>query len=137
MAGAGEPNLPPGATVFPVPAAPLVAARMSRQRRRDTTPELLLRRELHRRGLRFTVDQPLPGIPRRRADLYFSRARIVVFVDGCFWHACPQHATRPENNAEWWAAKLTRNVERDRDTVERLTAQGWTHPTCDAAPGDR
>lgn len=98
---------------------------MSRQRRRDTTPELLLRHELHRRGMRFRVNAPLPGLPRRRADLLLTRARIAVFVDGCFWHGCPEHATRPAANAEWWASKLARNVERDRETDERLRAEGW------------
>lgn len=110
----------------PSAATPLVAARMSRQRRRDTAPELLLRRELHRRGLRFRVDHPIQGLPRRRADVVFTRARIAVFVDGCFWHGCPEHATRPVNNTEWWATKLARNVERDRDTDERLRTVGWT-----------
>ncbi|WP_328698650.1 very short patch repair endonuclease [Cellulomonas citrea] len=107
-------------------ATPAIAARMSRQRRRDTAPEILLRRELHRRGLRFRVDHPLPGMPRRRADLLFSRARVAVFVDGCFWHGCPDHGTRPSSNAAWWSAKLDRNMERDRDTDDRLADAGWT-----------
>jgi len=108
------------------PVARATAQRMSRQRRRDTDPELLLRRELHARGLRYRVDAPLPGMPRRRADVLFTRARIAVFVDGCFWHACPLHRTSPVNNATWWAAKLARNVERDRETNAHLTATGWT-----------
>ncbi|MGY1842049.1 DNA mismatch endonuclease Vsr [Modestobacter sp. SYSU DS0875] len=99
---------------------------MSRQRRRDTAPEVALRRLLHRRGLRFRVDWPLPGIPRRRADIAFTRRRIAVFVDGCFWHACPEHRTAPATNAEWWATKLEKNVRRDRDTDEHLTSLGWT-----------
>ncbi|MDV2477629.1 very short patch repair endonuclease [Rhodococcus zopfii] len=99
---------------------------MSRQRRRDTAPEVALRRELHRRGARFFVDRaPLPGL-RRRADLVFPRRRVAVYVDGCFWHRCPVHATDPKNNAEWWAAKLAGNVSRDRDTDARLAAAGWT-----------
>ena len=105
---------------------PRTSARMSRQRRRDTVPEVALRRELHRRGRRFFVDKaPLPGM-RRRADLVFPRHRVAVYVDGCFWHGCPQHATFPKNNAEWWAAKLAANVQRDRDTDERLQTAGWT-----------
>ncbi|MEX5260972.1 very short patch repair endonuclease [Kocuria sp. CPCC 205263] len=100
--------------------------RMSRQRRRDTAPELILRKELHRRGLRYRVDAKLPGIPRRRADLLFTRRKIAVFVDGCFWHACPLHATSPQNNADWWRAKLEGNVARDRDTDLRLRKLGWT-----------
>ena len=99
---------------------------MSRQRRRDTAPEVALRRELHRRGLRFFVDRaPLAGL-RRRADLVFPRRRLAVYVDGCFWHRCPVHATDPKNNSEWWAAKLAGNVARDRDTDARLAAGGWT-----------
>ncbi|RBY97950.1 very short patch repair endonuclease [Blastococcus sp. TF02-8] len=99
---------------------------MSRQARRDTAPEVALRRELHRRGLRFRVDWPLPGMPRRRADIAFTRSRVAVFVDGCFWHSCPEHRTAPVANKAWWAAKLEANVSRDRDTDQHLTALGWT-----------
>lgn len=105
---------------------PATSARLSAQRRRDTAPEMALRRELHRRGFRYFVDRaPLRGV-RRRADLVFPRRRVAVYVDGCFWHSCPQHATRPKNNADWWADKLAGNVRRDRDTDERLAAAGWT-----------
>ncbi|MBJ8346171.1 very short patch repair endonuclease [Antrihabitans sp. YC2-6] len=104
---------------------PVTSARLSKQRRRDTAPEIALRRELHRRGLRFFVDRaPLPGL-RRRADLVFPRRRVAVYVDGCFWHRCPIHATDPKNNAEWWATKLATNVRRDRDTDARLAEAGW------------
>ncbi|MCU1614233.1 MAG: very short patch repair endonuclease [Frankiales bacterium] len=99
---------------------------MSRQPRRDTAPEVALRRELHRRGLRFRVDWPLPGQPRRRADVAFTRRHVAVFVDGCFWHACPDHRTAPASNADWWAAKLEKNVRRDRDTDQHLDRLGWT-----------
>lgn len=100
--------------------------RMRRQRRRDTEPELALRRELHRRGRRFRVDlAPIAGL-RRRADLVFPRRRVAVYVDGCFWHQCPEHATRPKSNAQWWRDKLDGNVRRDRDTDARLAAAGWT-----------
>ena len=98
---------------------------MQAQGRRDTKPELALRRELHRRGRRFFVDRaPLKGL-RRRADLVFPRRRVAVYVDGCFWHSCPVHGTRPKNNAEWWASKLAGNVVRDRDTDTRLGGAGW------------
>lgn len=100
--------------------------RMSRQRTRDTEPEILLRRELHQRGLRYRVDAPLPGMPRRRADVLFARAKVAVFVDGCFWHGCPEHKTAPANNSRWWALKLARNSERDRETDVYLTSLGWT-----------
>jgi DNA mismatch endonuclease, patch repair protein len=101
------------------------SVRMSRQRRRDTTPEIALRRELHSRGLRYRTDVPLPDMPRRRADIVFSRARVAVFVNGCFWHACPAHGTSPRSNSEWWQSKLDTNLRRDRDTDERLVAAGW------------
>ena len=101
------------------------SSRMSRQRRRDTEPELLLRKELHRRGLRYRVDAKLPDMPRRRADVLFSRRKIAVFVDGCFWHSCPLHATTPQNNGAWWQTKLELNVVRDRDTDRRLNEMGW------------
>ncbi len=111
---------------IPVPPSPGVSARMSRQRTRDTVPEMELRRALHRRGVRFRVDYPLPGMPRRRADIVLTKARVAVFVDGCFWHGCPEHATYPHVNAQWWREKLARNVARDRETDDALFALGWT-----------
>jgi DNA mismatch endonuclease (patch repair protein) len=68
---------------------------------------------------------PLHG-SRRRADLVFTRARVAVFIDGCFWHGCPAHASAPKSNKEWWAQKLGANVRRDRDTDATLEASGWT-----------
>lgn len=99
---------------------------MARQRTRDTDPEVALRRILHSRGLRYRLDRPLPGLPRRRADITFVRQRVAVFVDGCFWHACPEHGTWPKRNDEWWAAKIRRNMERDRETDAHLQECGWT-----------
>lgn len=98
--------------------------RLSRQRQTNTAPELALRRELHRRGLRYRVNYPIP-VPRRRADIVFPRARVAVFVDGCFWHSCPTHGTTPTNNRDWWMQKLANNVARDRHTDASLVAQGW------------
>jgi DNA mismatch endonuclease, patch repair protein len=110
----------------PVPSSPEALRRMQRQRRVDTRPELALRRELHRRGLRYRVDvQVFPGL-RRRADVVFPRQRVAVFVDGCFWHACPEHGTSPKANAAWWRQKLQANVQRDCDTDRRLLEAGWT-----------
>ena len=109
----------------PPASSPEALARMVRQRRRDTRPELAIRRLLHARGLRYRVDAPLPGM-RRRADLVFGSARLAVFVDGCFWHGCPQHGTRPKHNAAWWANKIAINAERDRDTDQHLASDGWT-----------
>lgn len=101
------------------------SGRMARQKRRDTGPEMRLRRILHRKGLRYRVDLPLEGMPRRRADVTFVRDRVVVFVDGCFWHRCPVHATAPANNGKWWERKLLGNVARDRETDARLRKAGW------------
>ncbi|MFI7584031.1 very short patch repair endonuclease [Kocuria sp. M1N1S27] len=116
-----------GVPPFPVGAASseAVTSRMKRQLARDTNPELLLRRHLHRSGLRYRVDAPLPGMPRRRADVLFTRWKVAVFVDGCFWHCCPVHGVAPKANAEWWSTKLGRNVQRDRETDASLRAQGW------------
>lgn len=118
-----------GRTVSPRrPAASDAATRkrMRNQKRRETRPELALRRELWSRGLRYRVDAALPlRGGRRRADLLFTRARVAVFVDGCYWHSCPLHGTAPRANASWWAAKLQTNVWRDRDTDLQLAELGW------------
>lgn len=108
--------------VGPAASSPAVAAFMSRQRRRDTGPELALRRALHALGLRFRVQlRELPGRP----DVALTRARVAVFVDGCFWHRCPEHAIAPKANADWWEQKLSRNVDRDREVDRRLRQLGW------------
>lgn len=80
---------------------------------------------MHALGLRYRIEAPLPGMPRRRADALFLKVRVAVFVDGCFWHSCPQHASAPAANATWWETKLAGNVARDRDTDSRLAEQGW------------
>ena len=99
--------------------------RLRRQRRRDTKPEVALRSALHRRGLRFRIDKkPLPNM-RSRADLLFGPAKVAVFVDGCFWHCCPEHGSLPSNNREWWDAKLASNAERDRRVDRALDDAGW------------
>lgn len=108
--------------VGPAASSPAVATFMSRQRRRDTGPELALRRALHALGLRYRVQ--LTGLPGR-PDVALTRARVAVFVDGCFWHCCPQHGVAPKANAEWWRQKLARNVERDREVDQRLQQLGW------------
>ena len=98
---------------------------MSRQRTTGTAAELALRKELHRRGLRYRIDRaPVKGL-RRKADVVFGPSKVAVMVDGCFWHGCPQHATQPQANEAWWREKLARNVERDRDTDARLQEAGW------------
>ena len=109
----------------PVPSSAAKSAEMSKLGRRDTLPERALRSELHRRGLRFRVDRaPVKGL-RSRADVVFAPARVAVYVDGCFWHSCPEHGTRPKANAEWWEQKLKRNQERDAETDRVLREHGW------------
>src|ERR1700733_5022857 len=104
-----------------LPSSPAVSRRMARTRGRDTAPERALRSLLHERGMRFRVDYPpIPGL-RRRADIVFTRARVAIFVDGCFWHGCPRHATWPTSNHEFWTEKIETNRQRDRDTNRRLT----------------
>jgi DNA mismatch endonuclease (patch repair protein) len=98
---------------------------MQRQRRRDTKPEVAIRRLLHAAGFRFRIDAVLePGL-RTRGDIVWRGRKLVVFVDGCFWHGCPEHATQPKSNAVWWREKLAGNVARDRRTDAELTARGW------------
>lgn len=97
---------------------------MQSNRRSNTTPELAVRRLLHRSGLRYRVDFAPLG-DRRKADIVFTRQRIAIFIDGCFWHGCPQHATHPKSNVEYWLPKLRRNIERDRETDGRLRDAGW------------
>lgn len=99
---------------------------MRRQASKDTGIELAVRRLLHADGLRYRVEYPVPGMARRRIDVAFTRAKVAVLIDGCFWHGCPLHATQPKANAEWWRNKLDRNMARDRETTEHLTALGWT-----------
>jgi DNA mismatch endonuclease (patch repair protein) len=99
---------------------------MRRTRRTGTAPELAVRRALHRRGLRYLVDVAPPGTNRRRrVDVLLRGARIALFVDGCFWHSCPEHGQLPKANREWWRVKLRGVVVRDRDTDAQLTSAGW------------
>lgn len=102
-----------------------LSAKMSTLARRDTAPELALRRELHRRGLRYRTQVKVPGNNRRTIDVAFTRARLAVYVDGCFWHGCPEHHVRPKANAEWWDWKIGNNIRRDRSTDAELDAAGW------------
>lgn len=99
---------------------------MRAQRERDTEIELQIRKRLHALGLRYRLHQRLLADSRREADIVFRRARVVVFVDGCFWHGCPEHATWPKHNASFWQKKINENMTRDRDTDARLAAEGWT-----------
>lgn len=99
---------------------------MRGNRRRDTGPELALRKLLHAQGLRYRVDAPVRTARRLvRPDVVFTRRRLAVFVDGCFWHQCPQHGTRPKDPTGYWLPKLQRNVERDAETTTALQDAGW------------
>jgi DNA mismatch endonuclease (patch repair protein) len=103
-----------------------VRANMQANRGRDTGPELALRSLLHATGLRYRVNaRPVPEI-RRRADVVFPRDRVAVFVDGCFWHGCPQHSRPAKTNAEAWSAKIEGNRVRDTETNTLLRSAGWT-----------
>lgn len=86
----------------------------------------MLRRELHARGLRFRIQLAVPDKPRRTVDLAFTRPKLAVLVDGCFWHGCPIHGSIPATNTAWWEAKIAGNQERDTDTDHRLREAGWT-----------
>lgn len=98
---------------------------MVANRSRDTKPELALRSILHSRGLRFRVDSsPLNGV-RSRADIVFSKAKIAVFVDGCFWHGCPDHFIMPKTNSDYWSTKIGSNTSRDRKVDQTLVDAGW------------
>ncbi|WP_454860632.1 very short patch repair endonuclease [Promicromonospora soli] len=102
-----------------------ISRRMSTARRKDTAPELALRRELHALGLRYRVTYPIPGQKRRTIDIAFTRARVAVFVDGCFWHGCPDHGNQPRSNSDWWREKLAAIRARDADTNQALQTLGW------------
>jgi DNA mismatch endonuclease (patch repair protein) len=111
--------------VTAVPSSQAVSRRMRDARRKDTAPEVALRSELHRRGLRFRVHVPLAFDRRRKADIVFAPAKVAVFVDGCFWHSCPEHATWPKANAAFWERKLRGNRARDLNTNDQLRNLGW------------
>src|SRR5688500_6227481 len=115
-----------GALPYPSPTSEEVSRRMRRNPRRDTGPEVALRSELHRRGLRFRKDLPL-RLPERvvRPDVVFPRAQVAVFVDGCFWHCCPLHGNQPRANTDYWRPKLARNVARDHAVNQALAKDGW------------
>ncbi|MGB8362126.1 MAG: DNA mismatch endonuclease Vsr [Acidimicrobiia bacterium] len=107
------------------PANDHVRRQMRAQPERDTRTERVLRRTLHRRGLRFRLHRRLLPESRRETDIVFVAPRVAVFVDGCFWHGCPDHATWPKNNARFWRQKIEANRDRDRETNAQLAALGW------------
>lgn len=103
-----------------------MSRRMSVVRKRDNHPEMAVRRLLHAAGLRYRVAWPVPGQRRRTIDIAFTRRRLAVYIDGCFWHGCPLHGTSPKANASWWAEKIAANRARDADVTAQLQSLGWT-----------
>ncbi|GAA4169875.1 very short patch repair endonuclease [Gryllotalpicola koreensis] len=98
---------------------------MRGNKRRDTKPELIVRSALHALGYRFRVDFRASPSIRTRADIVFTKRRVIVFIDGCFWHGCPTHGSRPKTNSDYWLPKLDRNIARDRATDATLASEGW------------
>jgi DNA mismatch endonuclease (patch repair protein) len=110
----------------PLPSSDAASAVMRGNRRRDTTPEISVRSALYQRGYRYRVDYPIKlkdGIVR--PDIVFTRRRLAVFIDGCFWHACPEHGNRPKTNKDYWNEKLRRNLKRDGRNNTLLETGGW------------
>lgn len=111
-------------SLTPAPSS-AVSRRMARTRGKDNPRERELRSALHHQGLRFRIHYAIPGT-KRSIDIAFTRWRLAVFCDGCFWHGCPIHATTPKTNQEWWKDKIATNKARDLDTDSRLASNGWT-----------
>lgn len=109
----------------PEPLDNAIRRRMQQQRRRDTALEVRIRKALHDAGFRFRVDYRPEKALRCRGDIVFTRRKVIVFVDGCFWHGCPIQATAPANNAEWWRKKLDNNIARDLRNTRALQDLGW------------
>lgn len=125
---------------YPHPSSPAVSAAMRGNRRKDTKPEVEIRSLLHAAGHRFRKDYCIrEGETSVRPDIVFTRRRIAVFVDGCFWHGCPEHGNQPKVNSTYWDEKLRRNKERDERVTAALRQAGWAviriweHEPCDSA----
>ena len=110
---------------IPKPSSEAARNRMRATKSRDTEAEMKVRRLLHAMGLRYFVEKVVINSPRRKADIVFTRAKVAVFIDGCFWHGCPKHGTSAKANAEFWRDKIQTNKERDLDTNKRLKKEGW------------
>ena len=113
---------------YPYPSSEGRSANMRANRRTDTKPELALRHALHRLGYRYRKDfrLDLDSGRRVRPDIVFTARKVAVFVDGCFWHACPEHVSKPKANEWYWSPKLVKNVQRDRMNDAALILAGWT-----------
>lgn len=108
------------------PSSPEASKRLAKVRQAGTSAEMRLRRVLHSRGLRYRVGVTLIRRPRRVVDIVFRPKKVAVFVDGCFWHGCPEHGTSSKSNADFWREKIETNKRRDADTDRRLLEAGWT-----------
>jgi DNA mismatch endonuclease (patch repair protein) len=111
--------------MLPAPASEVTSHRMKKTRQRGTPAEIALRRVLFSRGYRYRVDRRVEGV-RTRPDILFMGRKLAIFVDGCFWHGCPLHATFPKHNAGWWGEKLKKNSERDAASTRSLEQLGWS-----------
>ncbi|WP_372460105.1 very short patch repair endonuclease [Nocardia coffeae] len=112
--------------VYPAPLNEGRSRNMRANRRSDTKPEVALRSALHRMGYRYRKDLRLDlGSMKVRPDIVFTARKVAVFVDGCFWHVCPEHGSQPATNEWYWTPKLQRNIERDRASNDALIAGGW------------
>ena len=107
-------------------SSPATRKSMQGNRSRDTKPEMAVRSAVHRRGIRFRVSARSQPELTRTADLVLRKTRIAVFVDGCYWHGCPDHHTQPATNSQYWADKIARNIESDSETTAYLQRAGWT-----------
>ena len=111
---------------YPTPSSPSASAKAKANRRNGSKSERAVRSEVHRRGLRFRVDHPVQaGNLKVRPDLVFTKAKVAVFIDGCFWHRCPRHGSQPKSNQDYWLPKLESNVSRDRRIESALEDGGW------------
>lgn len=112
---------------YPQPSSMAVTAVMKANKRSDTKPEVAIRSQLHRMGLRFRKDFIIKIEGRNcRPDIVFTKAKLIIFIDGCFWHFCPKHGHIPKSNIHYWEPKLNKNKERDKSDTQLLTEHGWT-----------
>lgn len=109
------------------PAATTLATKkvMRANRRKNTQPELRVRRIVHASGLRYRVDYRPEESLNRRGDLVFLGSKVVVFIHGCFWHGCPKHFSAPKSNRSFWKTKIDTNRKRDKETQRYLQKKGW------------
>lgn len=112
-------------TKKPTAKSDAVSDAMRRMPTRSTGPEIAIRKELFKRGLRYRVQYPVPGYSRRSIDIAFPGTKVAVFIDGCFWHGCKAHRNIPEHNRAWWEEKIESNRARDRETDAHLRTLGW------------